>query len=226
MGGFPVEPPGLFGYIPTVFIQSLTFVERESPDTLSLLSEARAGDAESFGELCGVYQTPLLRQAMRLCGNAALAEDLAQDTLVEGWRCLRRYHGRCQFFTWLCAILLNRDPKYPAGQAADAAFRVRHTRTGRISRATRKSAGPRCAPDESVQLREQAAALRACIQSLPVKQQQVIYLRFYVDDSLEGIAAALGCPLGTVKSRLFNALDRLREINPLAVERNGLRKEA
>jgi len=45
---------------------------------------------------------------------------------------------------------------------------------------------------------------------LPAKHQQVIYLRFYVDDSLEGIAAALGCSVGTVKSRLFHALDKLR----------------
>jgi DNA-directed RNA polymerase specialized sigma24 family protein len=43
----------------------------------------------------------------------------------------------------------------------------------------------------------------------------VIYLRFYVDDSLEGIAAALGCSLGTVKSRLYYALDKLREMSAL-----------
>src|SRR5439155_12223354 len=43
---------------------------------------------------------------------------------------------------------------------------------------------------------------------LPAKHERVIYLRFYVDDSLEGIAAALGCSVGTVKSRLFHALER------------------
>jgi RNA polymerase sigma-70 factor (ECF subfamily) len=57
--------------------------------------------------------------------------------------------------------------------------------------------------------------LRACVQALPTKQQQVIYLRFFADDSLEGIAVALGCSVGTVKSRLFHALDRLRRMNTL-----------
>lgn len=57
--------------------------------------------------------------------------------------------------------------------------------------------------------------MRACIQALPAKQQQVIYLRFYADDSLEGIAAALGCSVGTIKSRLFHALNRLRGMNTL-----------
>ena len=73
-----------------------------------MLAQALAGDAEAFGELCRAYETRLVRQAMTLCGDAVLAEELAQDTLVEAWKCLRRYNGRCQFFTWLCAILLNR----------------------------------------------------------------------------------------------------------------------
>jgi RNA polymerase sigma-70 factor (ECF subfamily) len=57
--------------------------------------------------------------------------------------------------------------------------------------------------------------MRQCIQTLPAKHQQVIYLRFYVDGSLDGIAAALGCSVGTVKSRLFHALDKLRNISAL-----------
>ena len=64
-------------------------------------------------------------------------------------------------------------------------------------------------------LREQATLVRECIQTLPTKHQQVIYLRFYVDNSLEGIADALGCSVGTVKSRLFHALDKLRGMNAL-----------
>src|ERR1035441_3120105 len=82
--------------------------EAAHPEASGLLEQAQAGDAEAFGEVCRVYETRLLRQAMVLCGQASLAEDLAQDTLVEAWECLRRYNGQCQFFTWLCAILLNR----------------------------------------------------------------------------------------------------------------------
>ncbi len=91
-----------------VFSLNPAFVEIETSDPRSLLERARAGETEAFGELCRLYETRLLRQAVALCDNAALAEDLAQDTLVEAWKCLRRYNGRCQFFTWLCAILLNR----------------------------------------------------------------------------------------------------------------------
>ena len=70
-------------------------------------------------------------------------------------------------------------------------------------------------PDQATELLERAAFLRECIRKLPEKQRDVVYLRFYVDHSLESIALALGCSLGTVKSRLFHALDRLRAMNEL-----------
>ena len=70
-------------------------------------------------------------------------------------------------------------------------------------------------PDEAAQRCERAVLVRQCVQALPPKHQQVIYLRFYVDDSIEGIAAALGCSEGTVKSRLFHALEKLRAMKVL-----------
>ena len=192
-----------------------TLARIDPADPQSLLDRARAGDAEAFGQVYRAYATRLLRQAMALCGNAGLAEELAQDTLVEAWHCLRRYDGRCRFFTWLCAILLNRyrnsirrSPLRPIsifGRQAQDTFTA----------AVAKLADRGSVPDQAAELREHAALVRKCIGSLSVKHQQVIYLRFYVDDSLEGIAAALGCSVGTVKSRLFYALDRLRGMNAL-----------
>ena len=189
-----------------------------------MLAAAQGGDTRAFGELCRVYETRLLRHAMGLCGNATLAEELAQDTLVEAWKSLRRFNGCCQFFTWLCAILLNRyrnslREKRPLPLAAlgggDLSVYEDHVAA---------LADPAAGPDQAVQLREQAALVRACLAALPPKLEQVIYLRFYVEDSLEEIAGALECSVGTVKSRLFNALEKLRRMNMLAgadVQRKG-----
>jgi len=80
----------------------------EASESRTFLDRAQGGDCEAFGEVCRLYETRLLRQAMTLCRNESMAEELAQDTLVEAWKSLRRYNGECQFFTWLCAILLNR----------------------------------------------------------------------------------------------------------------------
>lgn len=200
-------------------------VEAEIPDARSLLELAQAGDAEAFGEVCRVYETRLFRQSMALCGNAALAEELAQDTLVEAWKCLRRYNGRCQFFTWLCAILLNRyrntvRKKRPVAWSA-LAGRDREELADNLENA----ADGESPPDGAAELREQAALVRRCIETLPAKHQQVIFLRFYVDESLESIAAAVGCSVGTVKSRLYYALDRLRGMNSINAQFANLRAE-
>lgn len=218
-----MELSPFLSYNLNVFSLNPTFVEIETPDTRDLLDLARAGDAEAFSGLCRAYETRLLRQATLLCGNATLAEDLAQDTLVEAWKCLRRYNARCQFFTWLCAILLNRHrnllrEKRPLPFSAFA----RHDHD-EFQNKISNLADHNSPPDEAAQLHEQAVRVRNCLQALPAKHQQVIYLRFYADDSLEGIAAALGCSVGTVKSRLFHALDKLRGMNTLNAQFANLR---
>jgi RNA polymerase sigma-70 factor (ECF subfamily) len=192
-----------------------TFVEVETPDTRSLLDRARSGDAEAFGEICRVHETRLLRQAITLCGDATLAEDLAQDTLVEAWKCLHRFNGQCQLFTWFCAILLNRYRNTIRAKHPVPFSSFSRQDQNQFKASAEQLINPDALPDEATQLHEQAALVQQCIQSLPVKHQQVIHLRFFVDDSLTGIAAALGCSVGTVKSRLFHALDKLRGMNAL-----------
>ena len=208
----------------TLTLTSATFVKMEAGDTRSLLEAARSGDAEAFGEVCRIHEARLLRQAMTLCGNPTVAEELAQDTLVEAWKSLHRYNGRCQFFTWLCAILLNRhrnnlrrqDPRFLAALPGSCDDR------GMLESAV--DSDP--APDEQAKIREQAALVLVCLRALPAKHQQVIYLRFYVDQSLEGIASALGCSVGTVKSRLFHGLEKLRQMRALAAEFPNPKQEA
>lgn len=202
-----------------------TAMEMDAPDTRCLLDLAQRGDAEAFGAICRSYETRLFRQSVALCGNAALAEELAQDTLVEAWKCLRRYNGRCQFFTWLCAILLNRyrntvRQKRPLPWSA-LGGRDQEEFRNKFDNATTDEA----LPDGVVELREQAALVRNCIAALPAKHQQVIYLRFYVDESLEGIAAAVGCSIGTVKSRLYHALEKLRGMNVMHAQFENLKVE-
>ena len=198
-----------------MFSLNPSVVEIEKFEAHSLLERAQAGDTEAFCELCRAYETRLLRQALTLCGNVTVAEELSQDTLVEAWKCLRRYHGRCQFFTWLCAILLNRyrnslRRKRPVALALLAA----HERDA-FQKGLEQLTAQEFPPDDAAQRREQAALVLECISELPARHQQVIYLRFYVGDSFAGIAEALGCSVGTVKSRLFRALDKLRRMNVL-----------
>lgn len=199
-----------------MFSVSPAFVESAISDSPGLLARAQRGDSESFCQLCRLHGTRLLRQATALCGDVTLAEDLAQETMFEAWKSIHRYHGRCRFFTWLCAILLNRyrnvlRQKRPLPLSA-LCLGDRESAESMLDR----QADTGSPPDRASEITERAALLRRCIDQLPRKHREVIYLRFYVDDSLEGIAAAVGCSVGTVKSRLFNAVERLRAMKSQA----------
>jgi len=214
---------GLFDYNKNVFSLNPAYVEIETTQTRSLLDQARSGDAEAFGEICRAYETRLLRQAMTLCGNESAAEELAQDTLVEAWKSLRRYNGRCQFFTWLCAILLNRYRNTLRKKRPMADAMLDKQERDELQNRITNFPDQHPMPDQAAQIREQAASIWRCVQTLPAKQQQIVYLRFYVDDSLEGIASALGCSVGTIKSRLFHALDKLRNMHALGSQFSDLK---
>lgn len=188
-------------------------METELVDSPDLVALAQAGDREAFGALCRVHGDRLLRQATLLCGDRTLAEDLAQETLFEAWKSLHRYHGRCRLFTWLCAILLNR---YRNGRRQKRPLLAAELNTGEregVAQNLAEAPDGGSLPDQTAEWAERAAILLRCVEQLSSKHREVIHLRFYVDQSLEGIAAALGCSVGTVKSRLFHALDHLRAMN-------------
>ena len=205
----------------------MTLVSNTGPVTATttnigaeLIGRARTGDAEAFGELSREHGDRLFRQALALCGDAGAAEDLVQETFLEAWRCLPRYHGGCRFFTWLCSILVHRHQsarrrRWPMpfsllfGGERDEADRF-------LSDVKDTGPGPATAAERA----EQAARVLRSLAELPRRQREVVYLRYYADDSLEGIAAALGCPVGTVKSRLSHGLERLRRMKSLSEEQN------
>jgi RNA polymerase sigma-70 factor (ECF subfamily) len=193
-----------------------TSVQAQTVIVPNLLELAQRGDAEAFCELCRTYEGRLLRQATVLCGDATLAEDLAQDTLFEAWKCIRRFNGQCHFFTWLCAILLNRSRNVRRVRSPIALSSLTPGEHVPVHPLLENMVDEGLAPDQLAQCSERAAMLQDCLAKLPGEQRQVIYLRFYVDQSLEGIAAALGCSLGTVKSRLFTALEKLRKMKRLS----------
>ena len=81
-------------------------------DERELIGRAQAGEAIAFEQLASLHAAPLWRCALTLGKDSHWAEDLAQETLVEAWRSLACFDGRCRFSTWLFAILLHRRQKW------------------------------------------------------------------------------------------------------------------
>jgi RNA polymerase sigma-70 factor (ECF subfamily) len=185
----------------------------EIAGTADLLTRARAGDSSAFCQLGAEHEGRLLQQACGLTRDLSAAEDLVCETLVEAWRSLGRYNGACRFSTWLFSILLHRHQKALRRARSRpvplAALPSAEADERRQAQENLPAEGP--SPAEQAMRRETAERLRKAVEALPEKHQRVILLRFFEDASLPEIAAVLGCSIGTVKSRLHYALEKLRE---------------
>ena len=190
------------------------FVEAvSSEEPLDLVEQARRGNEASFNALFRLYENRLVRQAILLCGDETSARDIAQDTMFEAWKSVARYNGECRFFTWMCGILIHCHRRTLRRKRPTPFSWLLGLDRDRAEDVLKVSTDSASTPADAAQEQERARVLRQCLGRLPEKQRQVVYLRFYVDDSLDGIAAALGCSVGTVKSRLFHAMDRLTRMN-------------
>ncbi len=171
-----------------------------------LIRRAKAGELSAFQTLAERHAETLCRCAMSWCRDRQLAEDIAQETLVEAWRSLAKFDGRCRFSTWMYGILRHRFWK--------ARRRRLHVRATPLSAAQGERVLPSSLGPESLLLRaEEAERVRLAVAELPDEHRQVIELRFFAGASLNEIVTALDVPLGTVKSRLHNGLEKLRQQN-------------
>lgn len=157
------------------------------------------GDRAAFRELSGRWERPLYRFLARQVGGEA--EDLMQETWLRVVRAAPRFDARRRFSTWLFQIALNlcRDHgrrRVPA--ALDP---------GEIAAAVEDSGSPM----RPARL-DAALDARRLLETLPEAQREVVLLRLVEDLSERETAEVLGCPPGTVKSRLHHALARLSRL--------------
>ena len=195
----------------------------EQSDSREFLARACEGEAGAFCRLTEPLQARLLRQAVALAGDLGTAEDLVSETLVEAWKSLPRYNQTCRLSTWLYAILLHRHRKAirrmrrrPISLAWLPFFEQQNLHDRQENLPTSEPS-----PAEVMAQNETAARLRQCLELLPEKHQQVILLRFFEDASLPDMAAVFGCSVGTVKSRLHHALEKLRKMKMNLSELKG-----
>lgn len=188
----------------------------DQDEVLDLVRRAQAANARAFSDLVRLLEASLMRHAFYLTGHRHQAEDLLQETLVEAWRKIARFNGQARFSTWVCSIMLHRH--YDWLRKVRPALWVDWSRAEQHLKAN--GMDDRDDPGQHAEQNERAVVLRECLGRLPVKQRRVVYLRFYCGESLGAIASLTGCPLGTVKSRLFNGLDRLARTKALQLFMN------
>lgn len=172
-------------------------------DERQVIASAAAGDASAFGVLVERYQELAFRAAYLIVRDASAAEDVAQDAFVRAYRRLDSFRQNEPFRPWLLRIVTN---------VALNEVRSRTRRTGLLGRAGLFSARSVEPPDEAVVASDDAATLLRAIAELPEDDRVILHLRYYLELPEREIAAAIGKPAGTVKSRLHRASGRLRTV--------------
>lgn len=177
----------------------------------SLVKLAQQGDEQAFGTLVDKYKDSIYTYIARMLHDRTEAEDVAQEAFIRAYEALPGFRGAASFQTWLYRIATN--------LAIDVARR-RGRRTGfsldePIS--TTEGDMARELPDEGlgpVELVESSAVqelVQEAIRQLSPKLRAVVIMYDLQGLSYQEIGEILGCPLGTVKSRLFNARNQLQD---------------
>lgn len=166
-----------------------------------LIARARRGDEAAWEGLVREHQQLVFRLAYLLLGDRDEAEDVAQETFVRAFRAVDRFDASRPLRPWLLSIATNltRNRRRDAARYLTALKRLVQARPEQTT-----NDGP------DLLEREDAEALWRSVRRLRRSDQEVVYMRYFLEMSEAETASALGVPAGTVKSRLHRALARLR----------------
>jgi len=169
-------------------------------DEQELLRELRSGTRRAFERLLDRHERRVYNLALRMLGDATEAEDATQDTFVEVHRALPRFRGDARLDTWVHRIAVN---------TCLQRRRKRVLPTVELP-AEEPPADGRSDPFQAAARGELRSALATAVDTLPDGQREVVLLHGMQGLTYAEVAVALGCPVGTVKSRLSAAFKRLR----------------
>src|SRR6266566_4513886 len=180
----------------------------------ALVQRAHAGDRAAMSELVQSQQTYVYSIAMSLMHNPADAADMTQEAFVRLMRSLGTYRGETKFTTWLYRLVTNicLDGLRRRGRPVESLDEPPSAQAGEDA----QTAGERLAdndrwtqPEQELELRESAAAVRAALDELPAAQRLALTLHYFEDMRYEDIAGTMHLPLNTVKSNIRRGKERL-----------------
>ena len=172
-------------------------------DEQKLVARAKRGELDAYEEIVRLHQTIAFRTAWVITRSDADAEEATQDGFVKAHAALARFRDGAPFRPWLLAIVANeaRNRRRSAGRYLAA-----------LTRAFRNEPTTSASTEERSARHMESSELWKAVQNLSVPDQQIIYLRYFLELSVTETAQSLGVAEGTVKSRLSRALERLHGI--------------
>jgi RNA polymerase sigma-70 factor (ECF subfamily) len=167
----------------------------------SLMARVAQGDRRAIALLFDRYQLTVYRFVLRRVANSATAEDIVSEVFLDLWRHAASFEGRARLSTWILAIARNK---------AVSAMRGRIDQPLEDTRAEAIPDGAITA-EETLDAAQRSAILRQCLARLSPAHREIIDLVYYHEKSVEEVAAIVGAPAATVKTRMFYARRKLAE---------------
>lgn len=206
-------------------------MDRDSVDPdRALVERAQQGDLRAFELLVVKYQRRIERLIARMLRDVDLVADVAQETFLRAYRALPDFRGDSAFYTWLYRIAVNTAKKSLAQLRRDPVHVEASLKSGEgeeeplhaETALSRLSDG--VTPEALLSGKELAAAVNAAVEALPEDFRQALLLREIEGLSYEEIAGLMGCPVGTIRSRIFRAREAVAaQLRPLLETREGER---
>ena len=168
---------------------------------VELIARIAVGDRKAFEELYNLYHRRMARFLTRLTRRYDVAEEVINDTFWVVWRKARSFRGDSQPSTWILGI---------AYRKARNAFRA----SARLAEKNLEAELPPLTSEGPASTEELRDWLGQALAQLPVEQRLAVELCYELGHSCEEIAAIMGCPVNTVKTRLFHARAKLQKLLP------------
>jgi RNA polymerase sigma-70 factor (ECF subfamily) len=172
-----------------------------------LVARSISGDADSFNELVLRWERPIYALAYRTIGREEEARDVCQETFLRAYRALPGFRGQAKFSSWLYRIALNlcrdwvrRERRAPVVQPPEDGDLMEMA----------AAAEPSESIEDLVARKDLARSVERAMTLLPEEQRMAIILKEYHGLTFQEIADLVGCPLSTVKTRLYQGLAVLR----------------
>jgi RNA polymerase sigma-70 factor (ECF subfamily) len=164
-------------------------------------------DLKAFETLIKRHQNKVRAVIYKLTINTEDLDDISQETFIKAFRSINSFKGNASFSTWLCSIAINtcKDRLRSKNRQEQNIIHMQEERLKEIPDNNEDS------PDRQLSLSEDKQLVFKEIQKLPDAQKIALILHDIESFSYEEIATISNCPVGTVKSRLFNARKTIKE---------------
>jgi RNA polymerase sigma-70 factor (ECF subfamily) len=190
------------------------------PTDETLMMQYREGDVRAFEVLLRRHEKPVYNFLYRMTGHPTTAEDLLQDVFLRVIHHAKDFEGRAKFTTWVYTIARNlchdhgRRQKFRRHASLDAPLSDEKDSASRVDMVPAKDSGPH----DDLVAKDLVGRLEKAMATLSDDQREVFLLREKMGMPFKEIAAVVGCPENTVKTRMRHALEKLQKALDLEAE--------